>query len=145
MDKQMPRCPGCGKEMRPYQAEGYAPRYACECGWLAPMGFNNESAYIAAMTRWQEPNRVLTLEDAGNVLVRLEPVWLEIKRMDGGCWYGNGDMIMATLKQAYRGHPLSYRPDNEWDDDYGKLWRCWFRRPTDEERANAPWEMEGQG
>ena len=26
--------------------------------------------------------------------------------------------------------------------DYGKTWRCWARRPTDEERAAAVWEVE---
>ena len=26
--------------------------------------------------------------------------------------------------------------------DYGKTWRCWARRPTDEERAAAVWEGE---
>ena len=26
--------------------------------------------------------------------------------------------------------------------DYGKKWRCWSRRPTDEERAAAKWEVE---
>lgn len=26
--------------------------------------------------------------------------------------------------------------------DYGKTWRCWARRPTDEERAAAVWEAE---
>lgn len=26
--------------------------------------------------------------------------------------------------------------------DYGKTWRCWARRPTDEERAAAAWEVE---
>ena len=25
-------------------------------------------------------------------------------------------------------------------DDYGKTWRCWSRRPTDEERKAAKWE-----
>ena len=23
--------------------------------------------------------------------------------------------------------------------DYCKTWRCWLRRPTDEERASTPW------
>ena len=26
--------------------------------------------------------------------------------------------------------------------DYGKTWRCWARRPTDEERTAAVWEVE---
>ena len=26
--------------------------------------------------------------------------------------------------------------------DYGKTWRCWARKPTDEERAAAVWEVE---
>jgi hypothetical protein len=26
--------------------------------------------------------------------------------------------------------------------DYGKTWRCWARRPTDEERTAAVWEAE---
>ena len=26
--------------------------------------------------------------------------------------------------------------------DYGKTWRCWSRRPTDEERSAAVWEGE---
>ena len=25
-------------------------------------------------------------------------------------------------------------------DDYGKTWRCWTSRPTDEQREAEPWE-----
>ena len=26
------------------------------------------------------------------------------------------------------------------DYTYGETWRCWLRKPTDEERKNTPWE-----
>lgn len=29
-----------------------------------------------------------------------------------------------------------------FESEYGKTWRCWARRPTDEERAAAVWEGE---
>ena len=27
------------------------------------------------------------------------------------------------------------------ESEYGKMWRCWARRPTDEEREAAVWEV----
>ena len=27
-----------------------------------------------------------------------------------------------------------------YDDDYGYLWRCWDKEPTDEQREATPWQ-----
>jgi len=29
-----------------------------------------------------------------------------------------------------------------FDADYGKTWRCWTSRPTDEQREAAPWQIK---
>ena len=33
-----------------------------------------------------------------------------------------------------------YESDEYYNDDYGKWWRCWTSRPTEEQRQNTPWE-----
>lgn len=39
-------------------------------------------------------------------------------------------------------HRMYFDGSRAWyaDYTYGETWRCWLRKPTDEERKNTPWE-----
>ena len=84
----------------------------------------------------QEP-RVMTLEEVKKLQsIRDGAIWMEI--------FGNGlfpalpefsnkslTFFVAILFDGYRSVF-----ENDW---YGKTWRCWSSRPTDEQRGAVPW------
>jgi len=79
--------------------------------------------------------RVMTLEE----ITKTDVVWLEC--------YG---ICSNLFKAALPGHPLNIN-DATWDFqthpytevmflvEYGKNWRCWTSKPTDEQRKATPW------
>ena len=97
---------------------------------------------IEALTE-QEP-RVLTLEELRSLNGTDHFVWLE----DNGGYTLNGGYALYDCYAevtAYRnnvelnifGSEVEFEPDNE---EYGKTWRCWSARPTEEQREAVPWE-----
>lgn len=94
------------------------------------------AALSAALRRYVEPNRVLTLEelDKWDGVVYLEKaqrglldnVWL----MDA--WKENSNLRVFNGRRD--GFMLLVA------DDYGSYWRAWPHRPTDEERQSVAWE-----
>lgn len=98
-----------------------------------------------ALLKAQEP-RVMTLEEVNQericwiedaddgMTVRLFPA-----TMFGIGKYANGSkscMFLAHKPWAIDEH------DCEWwylIEDYGKIWRCWTSRPTDEQMEAIPW------
>jgi hypothetical protein len=88
-----------------------------------------DAAYAAAMTRWVEANRVLTLEEVAR--------WYDANDGTSFCYeHYNNDSSNGWIDAAdYGAMPGRY---------YGQSWRLWIRRPTDEERAAVAWEQEGQ-
>lgn len=147
-------CPYCGSKMLLktgtfdfLEPNGICVRhwYECtneECESESPTGRTEEDAYEAAMVRWQEPNRVLTLDeitaDANADSWKFE--WVERK--------GEKDIIHQTCPFSVNtertifaspGDKRIYRGDNS---NYGETWRCWLRKPTPEEMANTPWEAK---
>lgn len=113
-------------------------------------------AYIreleARVAEYEKPLRQMTLEevfavsrDEGNI------VWLEYRDEEAvRCGY-NGyyepQHIMAyTAFGGYKGEVTFYPPGAETEKTpdpavYGIGWRCWPRRPTDEERKAAEWDV----
>lgn len=85
---------------------------------------------VLDLLKVQEP-RVMTLEEA----LGGDECWVEYP--NGGCGYadcylsytGNGADIYRTMQ-----HDL-----NVALKDYGRTWRCWTSRPTDEQREAEPW------
>lgn len=139
-----PTCPYCGKDMewaRSYHSmllPGQSVRFwwACECGASSPHRAEEDEALAAAMQRWQEPLKPLALREvAGSE----EPcVYMEIK---GNETIRACDCVISgdlqCIEVSLIGSAMSsWMPINL----YGKKWRCWSRRPTDEERESAPWE-----
>lgn len=154
-NKKAPRCPYCGAEMSLENNEDvlfglFADEermywYQCNaplCGIHSPARHTEADAYKAAIARWQEPNRVLTLEeviaDANADSWKFE--WVERK--------GEKDIIHQTCPFSVNtertifaspGDKRIYRGDNS---NYGETWRSWLRKPTPEEMANTPWEAK---
>lgn len=96
------------------------------------------------MTRCQEQNRVLTLEEVLEIAnennVRYNHVcWLE-RNSNYPIWPG----CIDTLEDGY----LTFNEvaGEEFDrytaKEYGIEWRCWLRMPTEEEREAVEWLPE---
>ena len=87
-----------------------------------------------------------TIEDA---LKAMEPRVMTLEEVLGGgeCWveYINGGRgycdcyLDDDAKSIVINRTLS-RDFNVPPNGYGKSWRCWSVRPTDEQREGTPWE-----
>ena len=90
----------------------------------------------------QEPS-VMTWDEVRATLKA--PVWKETKSRHNALYHGwvlaydiqTGQGITGTrLGMAEpSGRVVWYKAE-----DYGKTWRCWTQRPTDEQRRAEPWE-----
>ena len=91
----------------------------------------------------QEP-RVLTLDELRSLNGTDHFVWLE----DNGGYTLNGGYALYDCYAevtAYRnnvelntfGSEVEFEPDNE---EYGKTWRCWSVKPSNEKREAVPWQ-----
>jgi hypothetical protein len=92
-----------------------------------------EAAHAAAMQRWREPNRVLTLEE----ILALDP-------NGATCVESRRGEIEAQLNSELQNEANATVEDYGIDNArkmYGKYARAWLRRPTDEERAGAGWDL----
>lgn len=148
-------CPYCGTKMllkneifNLQATDGNRARYwyrcrneGCECD--SPTRETAEEAYKAAVTRWQEPNRVLTLEevmaDADAEDWALE--WIEKKNHIYQCCpldVTAESIIFVAVDMGIKDG--IYMKKSEYD----VTWRCWRRKPTKNERENTPWEDEGR-
>lgn len=86
----------------------------------------------------QEP-RVLTLNELRALYDTDHFVWVE-DNGDDDCFdgYAEVDIYKEKVELFEFGNEVQWEPDN---DNYGKTWRCWSSRPTDEQREVAPWEQ----
>lgn len=135
--RKEPTCPYCGCEMV-YPAMGC--QYECpHCCSKGPDSNDPEEAYVETVQRYEPPVRPLTWEDA-----IADDCYLE-RRGDKYV-----DVALNTLAMSTDGPKPGLRDcihfvtHSEEDvklmrADYGKTWRCWARRPTDEERSSAAW------
>lgn len=86
-----------------------------------------------ALNRSNPKNRVLTLEEATG---SDEPVWLEaMSRVFIADVCVAPDARMAQIQTIGKAS-CAYLPLC----DYGVLWRCWLRKPTEAEMRETPWE-----
>ena len=84
----------------------------------------------------QEP-RVLTLEELRSLDGTDHFVWLE----DNGEYdlydcYAEVTTYQNNVELNTFGREVEFEPDNE---EYGKTWRCWSARPTEEQRKAVKW------
>ena len=97
-------------------------------GWL-----DDALALLRHEVSAQEP-RVMTLEDVKEG----EAYWLEMRGIASEyaiCKLNDhGDSAFLDFAVQFGGKTLE-------SDRYGKTWRCWTSRPTDEQREAIPWEQ----
>lgn len=164
-NKKSPRCPYCGAEMFILSSEilGWSEEddddepnlywYRClndDCGCTSPAKRTEEEAYNEAVKRYEEPNRVLTLEEV------LEIVRQNADGYNHVCWLEKVDVRCISIPGFLGGYGIHseiyvnfdfYEVVTEYPDcvpreGYGKTWRCWMRNPTAQEMAETPWEGE---
>lgn len=142
-------CPYCGSEMKPVIGDtltnGYIATYSCPaCKANSPriLGVRdqhdaeNMARMLARSCTDMVKNRVLTLEE---VTGSEEPcVFLESKHLKP-IWAV--DCVIAPDCKSIQVEYIHSNTNYKGCDDYGKTWRCWAHRPTDEERAAVPWEV----
>ena len=142
MKQPEPKCPYCGKIMHPYRNGGANDPdvppywYGCtdeKCFSTSPLAKTWEDALEFATRRpLQKPlpfHEFLDLIGPGHEVV----TFCEGKgadRTDASIWI-SGQVIDAIGIESI---------DHIAFEAYGKTWRAWAARPTDEERAAAPWE-----
>lgn len=158
--KPAPLCP-MGHEMELIQVAAGGWRYVCvhcatsfktrkstSCGWLSPIKSTKERAYEAATCHaLQKP---MSLEAVLEKSMHIDDnvIWLEQPDEDGDT------CVVPALVSNYSRYDvhgiqnvkfLVWPKDEEifpvvGQTDYGRSWRCWANRPTDEERGAAAWE-----
>ena len=152
-----PICPYCGspmyKRIIPFVDGAWGGKYDCgnsKCGISSPYveSYNqNECRKLAYESALKRPlQKPILLDDILDSPFQI-PCWIEWKkngmvrlvadvldRSDYDRFFGQVDANM--LEQGLVDHMTRYRADN-----YGKTWRCWAARPTDEERKAAVWEV----
>lgn len=144
-------CPYCGSEMAVvmsiyFDSPGWGGRTLCKgCDALGPRitGYKTKAdaeaaALAAAQARYLPPNRPLTLEEVkahckGGASAM--PLWVEF---DDGI---NGWVRIAPKS---KGCELEYVSDfvDLMLQQYKKSWRCWLKKPTQEEMDAAGWGEE---
>lgn len=138
---EKPKCPGCGADMELVHLCNAAFCYVCKCGWDSPVGIDSESAFRMAMRRTEPKNRVLTLEEVEAYCeggADVTPLWYERKdHSDINRW-----MVIDLPELAFGSAETVKRLVNSpfFESTYGEKWRCWLRKPTNEEMEGTPWE-----
>ena len=156
--KPIPRCPYCGAEMGIDVVEsylGWCGQAVCkECRSRAALERYyvrqeeaEQAAYEAAMQRWQEPNRALTLEEVQalayaeyeqqHVLsVEYRAIIKGAENVFRPCVVAHESLSMVGILELYDGANMKLMEKSM----YGKCWRCWLRKPTQKEMEAVPWE-----
>lgn len=141
-------CPWCGAEMkRDWRQTDYGEPsrevwFACEnCKSNSPIAWGEnydealKTATEYALRRYTPPLKPMTLEE---VWKEDDPMWVEGK--NGALYIGDFYASMSA-KNGWDVQTLgSAKPRLLLEDYYGRTWRCWERKPTDEERSAAEWE-----
>lgn len=149
---EKPKCPGCGADMELMLLLcNSAFYYACaKCGWDSPIGIDSESAFRMAMRRTEPKNRVLTLEEVKNAeMDTFHNVmhWLELKQPEdseirygvlGASMFLFDEKIEDDLDVIFTAAGMGEECRMK-QKEYCKYWRCWLRKPTEEEMEGTQW------
>lgn len=119
----------------------------CDICKAATRCFDTPKNAAEAWNRRAEPeNRVLTLAELEAHCkggADAAPVWIEFYFNPGlGRWVMvcAPDTTCVTPEACSAMTIKPYTEGKHWQGHYEKLWRCWLRKPTAEEMANATWE-----
>lgn len=136
-------CPYCGHKMVHQYVYGDHFFRCPKCRVASPDRDTEAEAYAAAMQRWQEPNRVLAMEEVeaacglDNEMVLL---WVEFN-CKGVCTLAYQYCTMGqAIATVYMIRPYDEAETDFTKMNYCKKWRCWLRKPTKEEMEAVPWE-----
>lgn len=165
-----PKCPYCGDRMKIHillhttEKKFFSAWYQCvSCKSTSPRfkfpiscatSEIKKATLEVALYRVEPKNRVLTLEEARNAEVDTFGTamhWLELKIRPYRC---EGEEIKCAVlsvsiffeDESEDGvQDVMYSCTGEPDAwlhqrDYGRSWRCWLRKPTNEEMEGTPWE-----
>ena len=138
-DKPKPpvMCPYCGHKMVHQYVYGDHFFRCPKCHAVAPDKDTEAEAYTAAMQRWQEQNRVLTLEEVREHCKQgadAAPLWVEFHKVPSVSRW----MVVYEPEGVFTIDMVQYYLTS-FDDGYNRVWRCWLRKPTQEEREAVPW------
>ena len=138
-------CPFCGgnAELKTYRDNLRGDTFAAMCQKTDCPGrtYRKRATLKAAIEAWNrraEPeNRVLTLEELeahckGGAYAA--PLWVEFS-----CLPSASHWMAARMPDIVRGESIK-KYLNVFE--YNALFRCWLRKPTEEETAGTPWEGE---
>lgn len=139
---ETPKCPGCGSEMKAidFGREYLNFSFFCyECGWGSPLRDTAEEAISAALRRAEPKNRPMMLKEVKAHCTKgpdAEPLWVEFREK---CTIPRWSF--ATIAPGVFDRPVL----SEWiatgrSKEYGKVWRCWPRKPTPEQMTAEKWE-----
>lgn len=145
MDKKtMPKCPYCRPDHMPNGVPMHItdygnPPYFAECprcGAAGPHASTVEKAYEKAMHRpLQKPLTVEELKALPEVVyIELAP-FAAVESVYAGIPFRVNDIETPSIDIHVLDGCEGFRLDK-----YGKTWRCWATKPTDEERQAAPWK-----
>lgn len=148
---ETPKCPYCGDRMHIHVSlitpewELLSAQYRCvTCGSTSPrIEFPGDTANDEIVERLQavssrraEPkNRVLTLEEVSAHCAEgadAAPLWAEF---DEGI---NGWVLIAPVRETCK-MDFVRKYLAMMGILYEKEWRCWLRKPTEEEMEGTPW------
>ena len=147
-------CPFCGSdaELKTYRDNLRGDAFAAMCKKTDCPGrtYKKHATAKAAAEAWNrraEPeNRVLTLAELEAHCkggADAAPVWIEFYFNPSlGRWVlvCAPDMTCVTPEACSTMTIKPYTEGKHWQWHYGKLWRCWLRKPTAGEMANTIWE-----
>ena len=132
-------CPYCGHKMVHQYVYGDHFFRCPKCRAVAPDKDTEADAYAAAMQRYVEPNHPLTLEE----VKEQRAVWLEENLCEPVpvIFYVDAFPHQSVFVGVFGVGENEYFDNNMWYDneDYGVEWRCWLRKPTQEEMEAVPW------
>ena len=137
---ETPKCPYCGAEMELKYVCGEYFCLCAACESTSPARASKEAALSAALHRAEPEMRPLTLEEVKAHCAKgpdVEPLWIEFSRKTTlSRW-----ILVAPNIECNEPATVTRYLDI-WENDYGKTWRCWPRKPTPEQMAAEKWEED---
>lgn len=110
------------------------------CAATGPTEKTPVEAFSAALHRAEPEIRPLTLEEVKAHCAKgpdVEPLWIEFSRKTTlSRW-----ILVAPNIECNEPATVTRYLDI-WENDYGKTWRCWPRKPTPEQMAAEKWEED---
>lgn len=130
---ETPKCPRCGREMV-LREDFHKFFFVClDCGWKSPYGQNEKEGLDLALKRVESKNRVLTMEE----VAKSEVMWYDDRL---------GTRAQVVILGRGRCEPGFTKLVGPWGYEfyrknvfYNDFWRCWLRKPTEEEMEGTQW------